>query len=555
MAESQPGKNDDISRGQQEKDAIRIKAQYVVGGSSEWKTMAIDPKITSYEGMILLLRKAFDLMGEFSISYLLPKSPSSKDRKDLFLSLLSDWDLDAAFHTAASPYLIIKIEEPSDTNWAIVEECEAPSIQDIRSNVPTLPFKAIFRNEITRTFNRFLDTLLQFRKQPMLTESEFVNFFDANGRVNNGLDLRARIFSGGLEDRLRKEVWTHILGVYPPDLTSQERGRFILMRNQVYHHLKCDWLERKPEEIHDIVHMIQKDVLRTDKHLGFFSVPEDHPNVVSLFNILATYSLNNPDVSYCQGMSDLASPLLVVLEDETMAYWCFCALMRRMKHNFLRQGWPMNDNFNYLSVFLKRVDMDLYSHLQDIAADNLFFCYRMLLLDLKREFPFQGALAVMECIWSSIPPDLNDREEITRFYNKIYQMNMPSGGVSGGGGVSGANAPLQWEGLYSKRDAPNESMSPIPHPWLINSGCPMTLLLCLSLLLLHREQILKKVDYNDLGMYFDKLIRQHDAAKTLLKAKGLFVEYIKAFLDGQTIDLGKSLHSSCNGTQSDGVQC
>ncbi len=33
-------------------------------------------------------------------------------------------------------------------------------------------------------------------------------------------------------------------------------------------------------------------------------------------------------------MSDLAAPLLAVLQDEADAFWCFAALMERLQSNF-----------------------------------------------------------------------------------------------------------------------------------------------------------------------------------------------------------------------------
>ena len=35
-------------------------------------------------------------------------------------------------------------------------------------------------------------------------------------------------------------------------------------------------------------------------------------------------------------MSDLLSPILYVMEDESEAFWCFAALMERMAPNFHR---------------------------------------------------------------------------------------------------------------------------------------------------------------------------------------------------------------------------
>jgi hypothetical protein len=46
-----------------------------------------------------------------------------------------------------------------------------------------------------------------------------------------------------------------------------------------------------------------------------------------------------------QGMSDLLSPLLVTMNDESHAYLCFCALMQRLKKNFLSDGIAMTQKF------------------------------------------------------------------------------------------------------------------------------------------------------------------------------------------------------------------
>lgn len=35
----------------------------------------------------------------------------------------------------------------------------------------------------------------------------------------------------------------------------------------------------------------------------------------------------NPHVSYCQGMTDLALPLLAVLPNLSLAFWCYVRLM------------------------------------------------------------------------------------------------------------------------------------------------------------------------------------------------------------------------------------
>lgn len=39
-------------------------------------------------------------------------------------------------------------------------------------------------------------------------------------------------------------------------------------------------------------------------------------------------------MGYMQGMCDLVAPLLVIFDDESLSYSCFCRLMERMIENF-----------------------------------------------------------------------------------------------------------------------------------------------------------------------------------------------------------------------------
>ena len=82
---------------------------------------------------------------------------------------------------------------------------------------------------------------------------------------------------------------------------------------------------------------MRKDVLRTDRQHKFYS-GDTNDNITALYNILTTYALHYPSVGYCQGMSDLLSPILMIMQDEAHAYVGFCALMKRLKKNFMADG-------------------------------------------------------------------------------------------------------------------------------------------------------------------------------------------------------------------------
>ncbi|KAI2599296.1 hypothetical protein G5576_116681 [Homo sapiens] len=79
----------------------------------EFRSFAVDPQITSLDVLQHILIRAFDLSGKknFGISYL------GRDRlgQEVYLSLLSDWDLSTAFATASKPYLQLRVDiRPSE---------------------------------------------------------------------------------------------------------------------------------------------------------------------------------------------------------------------------------------------------------------------------------------------------------------------------------------------------------------------------------------------------------------------------------------------------------
>jgi TBC1 domain family member 25 len=173
-------------------------------------------------------------------------------------------------------------------------------------------------------------------------------------------------------------------------------------------------------ELAYVTSMVRKDVLRTDRLHPFYAGSDENQNIAALFNILTTYALNHPDVSYCQGMSDIASPLLVIMNDEPQAYICFCSIMLRLKSNFLVDGIAMTQKFAHLAEALEHYDPEFYAYLKMHQADDLLFCYRWLLLEMKREFAFDDALMMLEVLWSSLPSTSPELE--LPLYDKLFEV-------------------------------------------------------------------------------------------------------------------------------------
>lgn len=54
-------------------------------------------------------------------------------------------------------------------------------------------------------------------------------------------------------------------------------------------------------------------------------------------------------------------------------------------------------------VGLQHYDPDFYAYLKSHQADDLLFCYRWLLLEMKREFALDDALRMLEVLWAALP--------------------------------------------------------------------------------------------------------------------------------------------------------
>lgn len=179
---------------------------------------------------------------------------------------------------------------------------------------------------VTRALNFAEDqNLIQPLRAP-LSDSEFRTFNDSVGQIIHPLNLRSVIFKGGIDPSLRRVVWKHILNVYPDGMTGRERMDYMKRKAAEYYRLREVWraaVQNGPVigELAYVTSMVRKDVLRTDRLHQFYAGSDDNQNIAALFNVLTTYALNHPAVSYCQGMSDIASPLL------GMPFCCFSILL------------------------------------------------------------------------------------------------------------------------------------------------------------------------------------------------------------------------------------
>ncbi|XP_039003138.1 GTPase-activating protein GYP7-like [Hibiscus syriacus] len=232
---------------------------------------------------------------------------------------------------------------------------------------------SVLGNELDVDCGFFLAKLLSARKWQAA--------FSPDGHLDIRKTLR-RIQRGGIHPSIRGEVWELLLGCYDPESIFDERDQ-IREGNPLVQHARwknecCEifpvigsgkyitapvitddgQLIQDPLVLSEInpgtdannadmvntllprcpfdkkviqwlltLHQIVLDVIRTDRTSVFY---EKQENLSKLWDILSVYVWIDTDVGYGQGMSDLCSPMIILLEDEADAFWCFERLIRRL---------------------------------------------------------------------------------------------------------------------------------------------------------------------------------------------------------------------------------
>jgi len=421
-------------------------------------------------------------------------------------------------------------------------------------------------------------------------------------------------------------------------MNGRERFDYLRRKSNEYFRLRDEWQARQSDDaVRIVVGMVGKDVFRTDRMHPFYA-GENNTNSTALFNLLVTFAVTHPKLSYWQGMSDIASPILAVEVEEATAYVCFCALMRRLAASFAADGVVMTARFQHLVSLLQHFDRSLYTHIRRCGADDMFFTYRWLLLEMKREFPLDDAMYALEVMWSSLPisPPEGDLPLYDPAYREAtipssapashaeayvhlrsYQRRLSSSHSLGAAcdstdihksSINGAQSDTiqeeavisdsdkdvllhspatesvddvaqeqitQMEGpravrlrrptsnsnadeadeqtclLTSSDDASigfakvsqnDESITedrpaPVPPPSELGCGNPFLMFLCLSTLILQRDRVMSSChDYNDIAMYYDRMVRQHHVGSVVHYARQLYTTYLKELQQQQKND-------------------
>uniref|UniRef100_A0A336LRN6 TBC1 domain family member 15 n=1 Tax=Culicoides sonorensis TaxID=179676 RepID=A0A336LRN6_CULSO len=258
------------------------------------------------------------------------------------------------------------------------------------------------------TDDSYLPTRTTTNREAPLTLQQLNEFQAEDGSYHDIDTIKGIIFRGGIDPDVRPIVWKLLLNYDRWEDTEQQRQDRRSSRTEDYFRMKRQWSsfseqqENNFADYRDRKCQIEKDVKRTDRNLEYFE-GEDNPNLIKLQNILMTYIMYNFDLGYVQGMSDLLAPILMLMENEEDAFWCFVGFMDKVFHNFDIDQAGMKRQLTDINTLLAYTSPKLYNYFVEHQSENMYFCFRWLLVWFKREFSNQDILSLWEVLFTDLP--------------------------------------------------------------------------------------------------------------------------------------------------------
>lgn len=377
---------------------------------------------------------------------------------------------------------------------------------------------------------------------------------DAEGRVDESR-LRMHIFkNGGVTPSERGLVWRFLFGMYPCSSTALERS---LLQEQLvvrYSIMKRKWQQFLPlsvrihlngtdaelvaavryfdqrqaqaqqqtqeqseevrerlaflelqaqilferitfnqEELREAIRIIDKDVPRTNRELSYYQ-GEGSANLLVLRDILITYAAFHPEVSYAQGMNDLCSRFLEVLDSEVDTFWSFSCYMEKFSKDFRADG--LHRKIELEAALLKELDPQLYAHLVTDSMESFTFCHRWLLLGFQREFEHSDALRLFEILSCDHLELISQQVDRARYQERLARK-------------------------YSTEENSESNLQ------TINTDFTFELFICAAILLENRDALLRCRDDVQLIQFTSSLQGKLDLNSTLKKAEHHLYNYCK----------------------------
>lgn len=245
-----------------------------------------------------------------------------------------------------------------------------------------------------------------------LTDPTWQQLQDPSGQVNNMVMLLKQVQAGGIESSLRPHVWPLLLGCISAEdsheaQAAKERAaeveyqRYLAMLSHPTSARQYYIDHGAVEEWEVTQKRILTDSTRTGRDGPLFQGEQRERTVKRLERVLLVYALVDPVVGYCQGMADLAAPVLHLYKKDYKVFWCFRHMMASVRANFLEGMLSMRSQMAELKAMLATIDPQLAKHLQRLGVGDFEVAFQMILLVFRRELSWEGTFNFWEMLWAS----------------------------------------------------------------------------------------------------------------------------------------------------------
>ncbi|KAM4779029.1 uncharacterized protein ACIQIH_008845 isoform 2-T4 [Cyanocitta cristata] len=176
----------------------------------------------------------------------------------------------------------------------------------------------------------FEETSEQQKQQEIERVDKWLKMLKKWGKYRNSDKMCRRVYKG-IPLQVRGQVWSLLLDV--EKMKKENEGKYEQMKEQA----KCFSSEIKQIDL-DVNRTFRNHIMFRDR----YGVKQQ-----ALFHVLSAYSVYNTEVSYCQGMSQIAAILLMYLNEED-AFWALAQLLtnqRHAMHGFFIPGFPKLQRF------------------------------------------------------------------------------------------------------------------------------------------------------------------------------------------------------------------
>lgn len=274
--------------------------------------------------------------------------------------------------------------------------------------------------------------LLDKQRGIAVTSEVWESHLDSSGRLHDPAMFRHAVYVGGLEKDTRSIVWPILLGVLNWDIDTEGRKSTLAAKHGEYMELRGKWeairkdakdwaeanqagtvvdSELPSKSLSDYMQsaeQIAKDITRTDRIVDIFA-PDDSVAARVMSDLLNMYAYYDKKIQYCQGMSDFMSQIVYHIapeggeENESVAFWCFEALMKRIECNFRIDQSGMHSQLGRLQRVVKKMDSNtskkLWPYFEETDPD-MYTCFRWILVRFKRELSYTDTSKLWDVLWT-----------------------------------------------------------------------------------------------------------------------------------------------------------